>query len=73
MTNFEVYKKTLSFSFVGFLVDLLSLIIFFGLCVAGFFIFNKSTDMALLGLLIGALVSIPFLVLISIFISNRTR
>lgn len=73
MTNFEVYKKTLSFSFIGFLVDLLSLIIFFGLCVAGFFIFNKSTDMALLGLLIGALVSIPFLVLISIFISNRIK
>lgn len=73
MTNFQVYKKVLPFSLVMFAVDLLSVAIFVGCCVGGFFLFNSSNDMGLLGIVIGAIVAIAPLVLISIFLSNRFK
>ena len=74
MTNFQVYKKTLSFSFVGFLVDLLVLLLIAGLATAGFFLLkDKGDGMGILGLVIGAFVGGVLSVLISIFISNRIK
>ena len=74
MTNFQVYKKTLSFSLVEFLVDLLAFALFGGCCVAGFFIADRTESSAgLIGLVIGFLLGIVIAVLISIFISNRIK
>lgn len=73
MTNFQVYKKTLSFSFLQFLVDMVALAIVVGLATLGYFLFNNSTDKALLGLVIGAVIGIIIAVLISIFITNRIK
>lgn len=74
MTNFQVYKKTLPFSFIRFLVDLLGLSIFIGCCVLGFVIGNNGdTSNALIGLGIGVLVGIIFSCLIGFFITNRIK
>ena len=73
MTNFQVYKKTLSFSFLGFGVDMIGLAIVAGCATAGFFIMNRSNDMAILGLIIGLVIGIIFAGLISFFVSNRIK
>lgn len=70
MTNFQVYRKTLSFSFVMFLTELLALLVFLGCCVAGFFIF---TSMPLIGLLIGFVVGLLAIIPINIFLVNRVK
>ena len=73
MSNFQVYKKTLSFSFVAFLVDLLALFVVAGMATAGFFIMNKSTDKALIGLAVGLVIGVILTVLIEVFLSNRVK
>lgn len=73
MTNFQVYKKTLSFSFIKFAVDLLALIAVVGASVAGFFIMNQSTNRALIGLAVGLVIGIILATLIEFFISNRIK
>lgn len=73
MTNFQVYRKTLSFSLVHFLVDILALLVLGGSATAGFFIANQSIDMALLGLAIGFVVGAILASLINIFIGNRVK
>ncbi len=73
MTNFQVYKKTLSFSLVQFLVSIGSLIIVVGLATAGFFMFSKNTEHALIGLAVGFIIGIIALILINIFVSNRIK
>ena len=73
MTNFEVYKKTLSFSLLKFAVDLFTMVVVAGCMAAGFFIMNTTTDKALIGLVIGLIIGIILSVLISIFITNRIR
>ena len=73
MSNFQVYKKTLIFSLVMFLIDLLAFAILAGTATAGYFIMNKSTDMALIGLAIGLIIGIVICVLIGIFINNRIK
>ena len=73
MTNFQVYRKTLPFSFIMFLTDVLALLVFLGCCTLGFVIFNKSTDMALLGLLIGFIVGLLLLIPFNIFVTNRIK
>ena len=70
MTNFQVYKKTLSFSLIGFLVDLLVFIGFFAICAVGFIIADKAFDKGLIGLLIGFFVAIIFTILMNVFVSN---
>ena len=71
MTNFQVYRKTLSFSLVKFLVDILVIAIVAGCAAAGFFIFNQSTDKALIGLVFGLLLGIIISIFVKIFVSNR--
>lgn len=73
MTNFQVYKKTLSFSFVAFLVDLVGLLITIGFAVAGFFILNRSTEMGILGIVLGFLLGGIIALLINAFITNRYK
>jgi len=74
MTNFKVYKKTLSFSFLGFLIDTLGFAAVIGLATLGFFIgYNGETARGLIGLIIGFIVGIAVASLISIFIANRVK
>ena len=74
MTNFQVYKKTLSFSLVQFLLDLFVLILIAGLAAGGFFLLkDKGDGMGIVGLLIGLFVGGVLSVLINIFISNRIK
>lgn len=56
MDNKEIYKKTIGFSIRRLLWDLLAAVIFVGCMVAGFFILEKTTNLGLLGLGIGAIV-----------------
>ncbi len=73
MTNFQVYRKVLSFSFLMFLVDLFGLILLGGSATAGYFIANKSSDMALIGLTVGFVIGIILAVLVNIFIASRIK
>lgn len=73
MTNFQVYRKTLPFSLVMFLVGLLELAVLAGCCTAGFFLANSSTDKALIGLVVGFVIGLIALILMNIFINNRIK
>ena len=73
MTNFQVYRKTLSFSLLMFAIDILKLLVVGGCGTLGFVIFNSFSDMAILGLVIGIFVGIIAVVFISIFVSNRIK
>ena len=67
MTNFQVYKKTLPFSLVMFLVSILSLFVLVGAMTAGYFIGE------LIGLAIGFVIGIVLIILINIFVNNRIK
>ena len=73
MTNFKVYQKTLSFSLVSFLWDLLGFLVVVGCGTAGFFLLNRTTEMAILGLILGVVVGGIGAFLISLFITNRYK
>ena len=73
MTNTEIYKKTLGFSIRKLLVDILSFILFVGLCAVGYVILDKTTNMGLLGLLIGLVVGLIVVILISRFVSYKLK
>lgn len=75
MTNYQVYKKTLSFSLVQFLLDLLVLLLIAGLATGGFFLFNNPDDPSkgIIGLAIGLFIGIVLSILYSIFIANRIK
>ena len=74
MTNFQVYKKTLSFSLINFLVGLGSLVILAGFTVLGFIITkNPPIDNGVIGLIIGFILGCIAAAFISIFISNRFK
>lgn len=72
MTNFQVYRKTISFSLVQFLVDLATIAVFVGLCVAGFAI-GAASGSGLIGLGVGLILGIIVSVLVSYLISNRIK
>lgn len=75
MTNFQVYKKTLSFSLVMFLIDMLAVVLLAGITVAGFFIgraFDPSVG-PILGLVIGLVLGGIAAGLINFFITNRYK
>ena len=75
MSNFKVYSKTLSFSLVMFLVDLVSLGILVGLSTAGYFIGASDGQQYhnFIGLGIGLVVGIVISVVISYLIQNRFK
>ena len=74
MTNFQVYRKTLSYSLLTFAVDIGALIVVALAATAGFFIFGgAATEMSLIGLVLGLLVGIILTVLINVFLTNRIK
>lgn len=73
MTNFQVYRKTLSFSLLSFVVEIGAFLVLIGTSTAGFFIANSSTEAALIGLLVGFVIGIILVTLINIFITNRIK
>ena len=74
MTNYQVYKKTLSFSLVDFLVGLVALAIFVGCCTVGYIAADgKGEGSALIGLLIGAVIGILLTVAINYLVSYRIK
>ena len=68
MSNFEIYKKTLTFSLRKLLMNFLSLLLFAGLCFGGFAIMEKTYDKGLIGLGIGAVIAIIIIAIISHFV-----
>lgn len=81
MTNFQVYRKTLSFSLLMFLVDLLILVVIAGAAAGGFFIGYNAVSASgdskavagLVGLVIGFIIGIIGAILINIFVLNRIK
>ena len=73
MTNFQIYRKILSFSLMMFLVDIIKLLIVTGLAFLGFYIFQSAFDLGLAGIPVGILVGIIIVVLINIFVNNRIK
>ena len=73
MTNFQVYKKTISFSFLEFFVGIVSLVLLAASCIVGFFVMNQTNSRALIGLAVGLVVGIIIVVLINIFVNNRIK
>ena len=71
MTNYQVYKKTLSFSFISFFAGIIELVLVIGLSVGGYFLMDKSNDMAIIGLVIGLIIGLVLVALIHIFVINR--
>ena len=73
MSNFQVYRKILSFSFVIFLIDMLILVILGGFSTLGFVIGGSNTSASLVGLAIGLVLGLIATALINIFVKNRVR
>lgn len=73
MDNKQIYKKTLGFSLRRAFWDILTVVLFAGLCTLGFFIGQKVGDHGLLGLVIGAIVGLVLVVLIGRFISYALK
>ena len=74
MTNFQVYKKTLGFSFLRFLADLASLAMLGGVVAAGYFIANGKGDGAgLIGAIVGFVVGLILLVVFDFFVNTRIK
>ena len=73
MTNFQVYKKTLFFSFISFLVNILSLVLLFGLPVVGFVTVNNSSDKGLIGAVVGFVIGIIACIVIKVFLINPIK
>ena len=73
MTNFQVYKKTLPFSFLNFFVGILELLLVTGLATIGFFVMNKTTDRALIGLVMGLVLGMLLLIPIHLLVVNRIK
>ena len=69
MSNGEIYRKTLVFSVKRFIIDLISLLLYAGICVGMFLLIDKTTNKGLIGLGIG----IVFVIIIAIFISRFVK
>ena len=69
MDNKAVYKKTIGFSIRRLLWDILATIVFTISVVAGFFIMDKTSNLGLVGLGIGAIVGGVFAYLILHFVA----
>ena len=74
MTNFQVYKKTLSFSFLQFVFGMISLGGLIGCCVGGFYIAEgMASSKGLIGLAVGLVIGIIIAILINYLILNRIK
>ena len=73
MTNFQVYKKTIAFSFLMFAIELGAFILLAGLTVGGFFMFQALKANGIVGLIIGLVIGVIAAALIQVFITNRVK
>lgn len=69
MTNKEIYKKTLTFSLRGALFDIAAFAVIIVCGVVGFIIAEKTTDVGVLGLVLGIIVGLVFFALILRYVS----
>lgn len=73
MTNKEIYQKTLVFSLKRVVFEILGIVLFIGACFLGFFVFDATLELGILGLLIGVVVGIIILAIISHFVSYSLK
>lgn len=73
MNNKQVYKATLCFSIRRILWDLLALVVFAAACFGGFIIADRATDKGLIGLAIGAVVGLGFLIVFLRWVSYKYK
>ena len=73
MDNKQIYKKTLCFSVRRLLWDILAFLILGGLAVAGAFIAEKTSDKALIGLAIGAVIGLIVLIILVRWVSYKYK
>ncbi|MBE6133734.1 MAG: hypothetical protein E7178_03605 [Erysipelotrichaceae bacterium] len=71
MTNFEIYKKTLPFSFISAGLALISIAIFVGCPVAGYYLAGGTPERAIIGLVIGFVIGVILLFVYSYLVLNR--
>ena len=69
MDNKQLYKKTFGFSLRRLLWNVISVLVFFGLCAAGFGIGSAFKNGDVIGLIIGGIVGIIVVVFITRFVS----
>ncbi len=73
MDNKQIYKKTLCFSVRRLLWDILAFLILGGLAAAGAFIAEKTSDKALIGLAIGAVIGLIVLIVLVRWVSYKYK
>ena len=75
MSNFYIYRKTLSFSLLKFALDILCLLLVVGLATAGFFLLGgmNGDSKALIGAIIGLIIGVLGVVAISYLVINRVK
>ena len=73
MDNKQIYKKTLCFSIRRLLWDILAFLILAGLAAAGAFIAEKTSDKALIGLAIGAVIGLIVLIVLVRWVSYKYK
>ena len=74
MSNAKVYRKTLPFSFLMFVIDLGVLGVIIGLATAGYFIAKDNVSWhAFVGLGIGLVVGIIISVIVTYLVQNRFK
>lgn len=73
MTNFDVYRKTLPFSFIEFGVSLIGMAIIVGAAFGGFAIANATSDLGLVGLVVGLFAGVLLMIPFSIFFLNPIK
>ena len=73
MDNKQVYKATICFSLRRVLWDILALLLFAALCIAGFYIADKATDKGLIGLAIGGVIGLIVLIVLLRWVSYKYK
>ena len=73
MDNKQIYKATLCFSIRRILWDILAFLIWGALAAAGAFIAEKTSDKALIGLLIGAVIGLVVLIVLTRWVSYKYK
>lgn len=73
MTNKEIYTKTLSFSLLRVVWDIVAFLILGALSILGFVIAEKTMDNGLVGLLIGFIIGVVIVVIMMRFVSYNFK
>ncbi|MBP5231401.1 MAG: hypothetical protein ILO68_06680 [Clostridia bacterium] len=73
MSNKEIYKRTLTFSIRGIVIDLIILALIAGLAGAGYLLMEKVNDKGLIGLIIGLIIGIIIAAVIAHFFSYALK